>query len=253
MNASRPAPQKPVIIIPSRMNSKRLPGKPLADIHGLPMIAHVMRRALESGIGLVVVACDGKEIAEAVERTGGKAVVTDPDHPSGSDRIWEALTSLPDHETYDAVINVQGDEPTLDPQIIRAAWNLLSDPAVDIATVAAPIRDEAKKQMRQVVKPVIDLAPGTTHGRALYFSRNPVPAGEGSMYHHVGLYAYRRDALARFVASPPSPLEKRESLEQLRALSLGLRVEVAIIDTVPMGVDTPEDLEQARRALRVKQ
>ncbi len=249
MISSRHPPKNPIIIIPSRMGSTRLPGKPLADIHGLPMIVHVWNRARESGIGPVLVACDGVEIAQAVERAGGKAVVTRPDHPSGSDRIWEALNALADHAAYDAVINVQGDEPTLDPAVIRAAWALLGDADVDIATVAAAIKDESKKQARQVVKAVVDLAPDATHGRGLYFSRLPVPAGEGDMYHHVGLYAYRRDALERFVAAKPSPLETRESLEQLRALSLGLRVEVGIIDAVPMGVDTPEDLENARRAL----
>src|ERR1700722_12359376 len=151
MTLSRQVPKHPLIIIPSRMGSKRLPGKPLADIHGLPMIVHVMNRALESKIGPVVVACDGIEIARAVERAGGKAVVTNPDHPAGSDRIWEALNALPDHAAYDAVINVQGDEPTLDPLVIRAAWKLLSDSEVDIGTVAAPIKDETKKQMSQVV------------------------------------------------------------------------------------------------------
>jgi 3-deoxy-manno-octulosonate cytidylyltransferase (CMP-KDO synthetase) len=252
MTPTRSAPQHPIIIIPSRMASTRLPGKPLADIHGVPMIVQVLRRATESNIAPVVVACDGVEIAIAVEQAGGRAVLTRPDHASGSDRISEALHVLPDHAQYDAVINVQGDEPTLDPKFIRAAWDLLKNPDVDIATLAAVITDEAKKTMGQVVKPVIDMAADATHGRALYFSRNPVPAGEGPMYHHVGLYAYRREALAKFVAAPQAPLEKRESLEQLRALSLGMRMEVGIINAVPMGVDTLEDLENARRMLGVK-
>jgi 3-deoxy-manno-octulosonate cytidylyltransferase (CMP-KDO synthetase) len=253
MHNTRLPPQNPVIIIPARMGSTRLPGKPLADIGGLPMIAHVMRRAFESGLGPVVVACDGAEIADAVKKAGGQAVLTDPHHPRGSDRIWEALNALPDNAAYDAVVNVQGDEPTLDPAAIRAAYALLQNPDVDIATLAAEIRDEAKKTADQVVKAVVDVAAGGAHGRALYFSRRPVPWGGGPLYHHVGLYAYRRDALARYAAAPPSPLEIRESLEQLRALSLGMHIEVGIIDAAPLGVDTPEDLERARAILgRVK-
>lgn len=252
MNFARTAPQKPIIIIPSRMGSSRLPGKPLADIAGLPMIVHVMNRAAESGLGPVVVACDGEQIAEVVRKAGGQAILTDPDHPRGSDRIWEAFNALPGHAQYDAVINVQGDEPTLDPAHIRRAFDLLRDPAVDIATLAAVIRDDAKKTASQVVKPVLDMEEGAAQGRALYFSRQPVPWGEGALYHHVGLYAYRREALARYAAAPVSPLEKRESLEQLRALSLGMHIEVGIIDAVPLGVDTPDDLEAARRVLGEK-
>ena len=249
MQSARKAPQNPIILIPSRMNSTRLPGKPLADIAGLPMIVHVMKRAGESGLGPVVVACDGAEIADVVKRAGGQAVLTKPDHPRGSDRIWEALNALPDNAKYDAVINVQGDEPTLNPAAIRQAYELLKNPDVDIATLAAEIRDAAKKTANQVVKPVIDVAAGGRHGRALYFSRNPLPSGDGPMYHHVGLYAYRRDALEHYAKAAPSPLEIRESLEQLRALSLGMHIEVGIIDAVPLGVDTPEDLEEARRVL----
>ena len=213
------------------------------------MIVHVWQRAIESGIGPVVVACDDSRIVDVVTQAGGQAVLTRADHPSGSDRIWEALKALPDGDSYDAVVNVQGDEPTLDPAIIRAAWDLLADPAVDIATVAAEIHDEARKLAPQVVKPAIDLAPKARQGRALYFSRAVVPSGTGPVYHHVGLYAYRREALAQFVAAPPSPLELREKLEQLRALSLGLHIEVALINASPLGVDTPEDLELARRTL----
>ena len=249
MSSTRPTPKKPIIIIPSRMASTRLPNKPLADIHGSPMIVHVWRRAMESKIGPVIVACDGAAIAEAIQKAGGLAVVTNPNHPSGSDRIWEAVNCLEDGANYDAIINVQGDEPTLEPSVIGAAYSLLTNPSVDIGTLAAEIKDNAKKHANQVCKPVIDMEPGATHGRALYFSRNPLPSGDGPMFHHVGLYAYRRDALARFVASPPSPLEKREKLEQLRALSLGMRIEVGIIGGVPLGVDTPEDLERARQVL----
>lgn len=232
------------------MGSARLPGKPLADICGLPMIVHVMRRAGESKLGPVIVACDGEAIAEVVRRAGGQAVLTKPDHPRGSDRIWEALSKLPDNAPYDAIINVQGDEPTLDPAAIRAAYDLLQNPEVDIATLAAEMRDEAKNTT-QAVKAVVDVTAGGKQGRALYFSRQPVPWGEGPLYHHIGLYAYRREALARFANAPVSPLEQRESLEQLRALSLGMRVEVGIIEAVPLGVDTPDDLERARRALEL--
>ncbi len=249
MPIPRSAPQKPIIIIPSRMGSTRLPGKPLADIHGKPMIVHVLHRALESKLGPVLVACDGEEIAVVVRAAGGQAVLTKPDHVCGSDRIWEAFNALPDYDQYDSIVNVQGDEPTLDPAAIRTAYDLLKNPAVDIATLAAVIRDEATRNAQQVVKPVLDMPAGARQGRALYFSRQPVPWGEGPMYHHVGLYAYRRDALERYTSAPASPLELREKLEQLRALSLGMRIEVGIIDAVPMGVDTPEDLERARQIL----
>jgi 3-deoxy-manno-octulosonate cytidylyltransferase (CMP-KDO synthetase) len=252
MQNTRPPPQKPIILIPSRMGSMRLPGKPLADINGAPMIAHVLKRALESKIGPVIVACDDKRIVGVVERAGGTAVLTRPDHPRGSDRIWEALNALPDNAQYDAVINVQGDEPTLDPAAIRTAYGLLKSPQVDIATLAAEIRDEASKKASQVVKPVLDMTPGAKQGRALYFSRACVPWGDGPVYHHIGLYAYRRDALARYAAAPVTSLEMRESLEQLRALSIGLHIEVGICDAVPLGVDTPEDLEKARKMLMPK-
>ena len=171
-------------------------------------------------------------------------------HPSGSDRIWEALHAIEDNHVYDAIINVQGDLPTIDPVAIRTAWRLLSDPSVDIATLAVAVHDEAEKNLPQIVKAVFDLHHGESHGPAYYFSRNPVPSGEGLLYHHVGLYAYRRDALMKFVGASPSPLEQREKLEQLRALALGLRIEVGVIDTVPLGVDTPADLEKARVLLR---
>ncbi|HEU0117610.1 MAG TPA: 3-deoxy-manno-octulosonate cytidylyltransferase, partial [Alphaproteobacteria bacterium] len=248
MEKSRPAPQRPILIVPARMTSTRLPGKPLADIGGLPMIVHAYNRAKESGLGPVLVACDAQEIVDVVKKAGGEAVLTDPAHPSGSDRIWEALQKAKDGSSYDAIINMQGDEPLIDPKIIRTAFDLLKDPSVDIGTLASVIKDEKKKTASQVCKAVIDIEAGASHGRALYFSRNPVPSNDGPFYHHVGLYAYRRDALERFVKAKPSPLEKREKLEQLRALSLGMRIEVGVIDTVPMGVDTPEDLEEARKA-----
>ena len=248
----RQPPKKPILIIPSRMKAARLPGKPLADIHGEPMIVHVWRRAMESGIGHVLVACDAPEIVSAVEKAGGQAVLTKPDHPSGSDRIWEALNKLEGNKDYDAVVNVQGDEPALDPAIIRAGYDLLRDPAVDIGTLAAVFKNKEEISRTQAVKAVIDMEPGGKHGRAVYFSRIAVPSGDGPIYHHMGLYAYRREALAAFVAAKQSPLEKRESLEQLRALSMGLHIEVGVVDTQALGVDTPEDLERVRKMLGKK-
>lgn len=244
--------KNPIILIPARMASQRLPGKPLLDIAGLPMIVQVWKRAMESKIGPVVVACDGPEIADAVKKAGGEAVITDPKHPSGSDRIWEALNTLEGKtgKKYDAIINVQGDLPTLDPAVIRMAYDLLNDADVDIGTLAVPIQEPAHKQAPQIVKAVVELPEGKKSGRALYFSRAPVPSGEGPYYHHIGLYAYKREALAKFVATPPAALEKRESLEQLRALALGMHIAVAIIATEPLGVDTPADLEEARALLR---
>lgn len=256
MESPRKAPFRPLTIIPARMASTRLPGKPLADIHGEPMIVHVWRRAMESEIGQVVVACDGDDIANAIHKAGGKAVLTKPDHPSGSDRIWEALEKWeqeqPGAEPYDSVINLQGDLPTLDAQAIKTAWNLLEDPGVDIGTLVVPIRNEDEKNANQIVKAVLDLKAGEKKARALYFSRYPVPSGVGAYYHHIGIYVYRREALAQFVAAPPSPIELREKLEQLRALALGLRIDAAVIDTIPLGVDTPEDLEKARTILGTK-
>ena len=249
MTETRTPPQKPIIMIPARLASTRLPNKPLADIHGAPMIVHVWRRAMESGVAPVVVACDHEPVAEAVRCAGGQAVMTRPDHPSGSDRIWEALHTIEGHAAYDAIINVQGDLPTIEVEAIRAAYDLLKNPAVDIGTLVVPIHDEADKTKRQIVKAIFDCAAGASGGRAYYFTRNPAPSGEGDMYHHVGLYAYRRDALQAFVRAPPSPLELREKLEQLRALALGLRIDVGIIDAMPLGVDTPEDLEKARLLL----
>jgi 3-deoxy-manno-octulosonate cytidylyltransferase (CMP-KDO synthetase) len=242
-------PARPVVIIPARMASTRLPGKPLAEIAGQPMIVQVWRRAVEAGIGPVWVAAAEAEIAEAVEAAGGQAVLTDPDLPSGSDRIWQALERIDPEAGFDAVVNVQGDLPTLDPAIVGRAFGLLADPAVDIGTLAAPITIAEERTASQVVKPVVSWDATGGAGRALYFTRATAPWGEGELFHHIGLYAYRRDALARFVALPPSPLERREKLEQLRALEAGLRIAVARVDTVPLGVDTPADLDRARQLL----
>jgi 3-deoxy-manno-octulosonate cytidylyltransferase (CMP-KDO synthetase) len=240
----------PVIVIPARMHATRLPGKPLADIHGLPMIVHVWRRSVEAGLGPVVVACSEREVYEAVEAHGGRAVMTDPDHPSGSDRVWEAVRNIDPEGRFDAIVNVQGDLPTLDPQVVRAVFAPLTEPGVDVATLVAEIAIEEERANPNVVKAVVGLEPGQRIGRALYFSRATVPANPGPHYHHIGLYAYRRRSLARFVALPQGVLEKREKLEQLRALENGMRIDCALVDTVPLGVDTPADLERARALLK---
>ena len=238
----------PIILIPARMAATRLPGKPLADIHGAPLIVHVWRRAMEADIGPVLVACDAKEIVDAVEAAGGRAVLTGK-HASGSDRIFEAVGRADPQGRCDVVVNVQGDLPTIAPAAIRAALLPLSDPAVDIATLVARITREEERDDPNIVKCVAsEIAPG--HLRALYFTRATAPWGEGPLYHHIGLYAYRRAALARFVALPPSPLERRERLEQLRALEAGMRIDARVVDVVPLGVDTRQELERARQMLR---
>ncbi len=243
---------EPLILIPARMASTRLPGKPLADIHGAPMIVHVWRRACEANAGRVVVAGAEAEIVDAVVRAGGEAVLTKPDHPSGSDRIFEAATLLDAARRHDIVVNVQGDLPTLDPALVRGVVDALVSSNADIATLATEIKDEAERTNPNVTKAVIAVEPNGTQGRALYFTRATAPWGEGPVYHHIGIYAYRRKALDRFVAMPPSPLEKREKLEQLRALEAGMSIVVRIVDAVPLGVDTPDDLARARQMLGAK-
>lgn len=240
---------KPVTIIPARMASTRLPGKPLAEISGVPMIVQVWRRAKEAGLGPVLVAAGEPEIVEAVERAGGNAVLTDPEHPSGSDRIFEALSRFDPGGAYDVVVNLQGDLPTIDPEVIKAAVAPLDDPKCDIATLVAEIIDDEERTNPNVCKAVLSLKPGDAQGRALYFTRASAPTGNGPMYHHIGIYAYRRAALERFVGLAPSPLEKQEKLEQLRALENDMVIRAAIVDKVPAGVDTPEDLELARREI----
>ncbi len=237
-----------LIVIPARMASTRLPGKPLADIAGAPMIVHVLRRAEEARAGSVLVATDSEAVAAAVEKAGGRAIMTRADHPSGSDRIAEALAAVDPERTARIIVNVQGDLPTLAPGDIRAALEPLADPAVDIATLAAEIRVEAERTNPNVVK-VVGTPVAPRRLRALYFTRATAPAGEGPLYHHIGLYVYRRAALERFVALPPSALERREKLEQLRALEAGMRIDVALVDSVPLGVDTEEELEAARTVL----
>ncbi|KIL97498.1 3-deoxy-manno-octulosonate cytidylyltransferase [Paramagnetospirillum magnetotacticum MS-1] len=240
----------PIIVIPARMHATRLPGKPLADIHGEPMIIHVWRRAVQTGLGPVVVACSETEVFDAVHAHGGKAVMTDPNHPSGSDRVWEAVMNVDPDGAFDAIVNVQGDLPTLEPQIIRAVFAPLAEPGVDVSTLVTEITVEEERTNPNVVKAVVGFESGQRVARALYFSRATVPANDGPHYHHIGLYAYRRDSLRRFVSLPQGVLERREKLEQLRALENGMRIDCALVDTVPLGVDTPADLERARALLK---
>ena len=229
------------------MASTRLPGKPLADIAGRPLIVRVLGRAIEADVGPVLIACCEPEVAEAVRAAGGEAVMTDPELPSGSDRIRAALDAFDPDRRFDRIVNLQGDLPTVPPEDIRAALALLDDPKVDIGTVAARIVREEERTNPNVVKAVFG-----ADGRALYFTRATAPTGPGPLFHHIGLYAWRRAALERFTALPPSPLEQREKLEQLRALEAGMRIDVAVVDSVPLGVDTPADLARARELLAAK-
>ncbi|MBO1075040.1 3-deoxy-manno-octulosonate cytidylyltransferase [Roseomonas marmotae] len=241
--------KNPVILIPARLAASRLPGKPMADIAGEPMIVAVWRRAMEADVAPVWIATDAEEIAEAVRAVGGQAVMTGTHHPSGSDRVFEAVTRIDPDGHYDAVINVQGDLPTVSPHTIRAAALPLEDPEVAIGTPVAVIRREEERSAPSVVK-MVGTPLGGGRYRALYFTRATAPWGEGPLHHHIGLYAWRREALARFVGLPPSPLEQREKLEQLRALEAGMRIDAMEVGEVPLGVDTPEDLERARAMLR---
>ncbi len=243
------SPSEVLVIVPARMAATRLPGKPLADINGVPMVVHVLNRARAAAIGRVVVATDTERVASIVTAAGGEAVLTRPDHLSGSDRVFEALTILDPGEKVKVVFNLQGDLPDIAPAAIRAALGPLADPAVDISTAAAEITDPAQRTDPNVVKVVgTEVAIGRL--RALYFTRATAPSGDGPLYHHIGLYAFRRAALARFVKLPASKLELRERLEQLRALEAGMRIDVALTDAIPVSVDTPGDLEKARAVLR---
>jgi 3-deoxy-manno-octulosonate cytidylyltransferase (CMP-KDO synthetase) len=238
----------PILLIPARMASTRLPGKPLAAIAGRPMIVRVWERAMAADLGPVVVAAAEPEIVAAIEAAGGLAVLTDPDLPSGSDRIFAALKIADPQGRPDVVVNLQGDLPALAPDAIAAAVAAL--PGADIATLAAKITDPAERSNPAVVKAVVAWDAGGQKGRALYFTRSPAPSGDGPLFHHVGIYAYTRDALTRFVGLPPSPLEQREKLEQLRALEANMSIAVARVDTVPLSVDTPADLERANEFLK---
>ncbi|NQU59576.1 MAG: 3-deoxy-manno-octulosonate cytidylyltransferase [Rhodospirillales bacterium] len=243
-------PKNPIVVIPSRLAASRLPNKPIADIHGVPMIVHVWRRAMEADIGPVIVACADFEIIDAVKEAGGDAIYTNPAHASGSDRVFEALHTVDPLKKHDVVVNIQGDLPTLDAAVVQASLEPLANAGVDIATLAAEITLEAERDNPNVVKAVIAKADGANTGRALYFSRARVPSGDVPLYHHIGLYAFRREALETFVKLPPGNLERQEKLEQLRALENGMRIDVRLVDTVPLGVDTPADLERAREMLK---
>ena len=244
-------PKNPVIVIPARLASTRLPGKPLADINGVPMIIQVWRRAVEADIGPVLVACGDAEIVDTVAAAGGHALITDPDLPSGSDRVHQALSMFDPDQHHDAVINVQGDLPTIDPALITKSLEPLHNSDVDITTLAVEIANDEERTDPNVVKAVLVFPhEGARIGQALYFSRAVVPYSTvGPHYHHVGLYAFRRSALERFVGLPPGWLENLEHLEQLRALEAGMRIDVVLVDTVPLGVDTPADLDRARALL----
>ncbi|GAB1580505.1 MULTISPECIES: 3-deoxy-manno-octulosonate cytidylyltransferase [Phyllobacteriaceae] len=237
---------KTLTLIPARIASTRLPNKPLADIAGKPMIVHVAERAAAARLGRTVVATDSEEIASAIRAHGFEAVMTRADHESGSDRIYEALLSVDPNAEIEAIVNVQGDLPTIDPAIIARALRSLEEGPADIATLGVEITEESEKTAPSVVKIVGSPLADANRLRALYFTRATAPWGEGPLYHHIGLYAYRREALERFVRLGPSPLERREKLEQLRALEAGMRIDVEIVKSVPLGVDTPADLERAR-------
>ncbi|MBC6416869.1 MAG: 3-deoxy-manno-octulosonate cytidylyltransferase [Rhodospirillales bacterium] len=244
---------RPIILIPARLASTRLPGKPLATIAGKPMIVHVLERAQAAGVGPVAVACCEEAVAEAVTAAGGTAVMTDPGLPSGSDRVHRALQHLDPERRHDVVVNLQGDLPTLPPEDIVLALGPLAAANCHIGTLAARIDAAQERSNPNVVKIAAALSKERRMARALYFSRAPIPwtgkEDRRPLFHHIGIYAYRRAALERFVALPPSPLEQRESLEQLRALEAGMRIDVALVDSVPLGVDTAADLERARQIL----
>lgn len=240
-----------LVLIPARMASTRLPGKPLADIAGLPMIVQVAKRAQEAEAGRIIVAVDDQAVYDTVAAAGFEVVMTRQDHQSGSDRIFEAVQKADPNAEMDFIINVQGDLPTIEPEAVRASLRPLDNPSADIATLTVEITDEHEKTNPSVVK-VVGSPLSETRLRALYFTRATAPYGNGPLYHHIGLYAYRRAALAKFVSLGPSVLEKRESLEQLRALEAGMRIDVEIVDSVPLGVDTPADLEKARAILSAR-
>jgi 3-deoxy-manno-octulosonate cytidylyltransferase (CMP-KDO synthetase) len=239
----------PIIVIPARMGSSRLPGKPMADIGGVPMIVQVLRRALEADLGPVLVACSEDIVAETVRAAGGIAAMTDPALPRGSDRVAAALTMLDPDRRHEVVINLQGDLPTLPPHLLHRVLAPLADPDIAVGTLVAPIESAEEAAASSVVKAACAFRDGSDVAPVLYFSRSAIPWGDGPLWHHIGVYAYRREALDRFVSLPESPLEIRESLEQLRLLEAGLRIAAARVDVAPFGVDTPADLERARAVL----
>ena len=240
---------KPIIVIPARLASTRLPNKPIADIHGSPMIVHVWRRAIEANIGPVIVACADSEIIDVIKGAGGDAIYTDPSHASGSDRAFEALQLVDPNKNYNCVVNIQGDLPTIEADSISASLDPLKDSKFDIGTLAAPIKDDVELEDPNVVKAVLSFKRGKQIAKALYFSRAKVPSGSTTFYHHIGIYTFKRRALEKFVKLPPSKLETIEKLEQLRAIENGMCIGVQLVDTVPLGVDTLYDLERAREIL----
>ncbi|MGD7068577.1 3-deoxy-manno-octulosonate cytidylyltransferase [Acetobacter sp. AAB5] len=237
-----------LVVIPARLASTRLPGKPLADIAGRPMVLRVWDAAMAANIGPVVVAAADQEIYDAVTAAGGTAILTDPDLPSGSDRVWQATQAFDPDGKYDVLLNLQGDLPTFEPQALHAVMSVMANPTYDVGTLVAPVTSDAEKNAASVVKVACDFSGNAQIAPALYFSRQPIPWGDGPLWHHIGVYGWRRAALEQFVALPPSGLEKRESLEQLRALEAGMRIGCTRLASAPFGVDTPEDLERARRA-----
>jgi len=241
--------QRTLIVIPARMQSTRLPNKPLADIGGEPMIVHVWRRAMAAGVGRVVVATDAEAVVAAVRRAGGEAIMTRADHVSGSDRVFEAVNRIDPEAEFEIILNLQGDLPAMEPALARHCLAPLADRGPHIATIAAEIENDADRTNPNAVKVVGSPTAVPRRLRALYFTRATAPWGEGPLYHHFGMYAYRRSALERFVSLKPSPLEMRERLEQLRALEDGMRIDVTLVDTIPVEVNTPEDLDFARRIL----
>lgn len=244
--------EKAIVLIPARMASTRLPGKPLADICGKPMIVQVALRAREAGAERILVAVDNEQVFDAVKSAGFDVTMTRQDHQSGSDRIYEALQKADPNGSAEFIINVQGDLPTIEPETIRASLRPMEDPSVDIATLTVPITDEEEKTDPSIVK-IVGSPLSDTRLRALYFTRATAPYGNGPLYHHIGLYTYRRAALEKFVSLKPSVLEKRESLEQLRAVEAGMRIDAEIVNSVPLGVDTQPQLETARKILSSKQ
>jgi 3-deoxy-manno-octulosonate cytidylyltransferase (CMP-KDO synthetase) len=240
---------KILTLIPARLGSTRLPNKPLADISGSPMIVQVIQRALDAGITDICVAAAEKEIVEVVEKAGGKAILTDPGQPSGTDRIYEAFKKMHHNQEVDIIVNLQGDLPTIEPKVIKAAIDLIKEGNYDITTAVCEIKDEEEKNNPNVVKAIINWNSDERTGSATNFTRETKAAADGKYYHHIGLYVYKRAALEKFVGLPQSDNEKRERLEQLRALDKGMKIGVIKTDTVPLGVDTPEDLEKARKIL----
>jgi len=248
----RPDRSNTIVVIPARMAATRLPGKALADICGQPMVVRVWRRALAADVGAVLVAAADQAIVDVMRAAGGEAVLTDPALPSGSDRVASALALEDPSGRYRFVVNLQGDLPGIDPGAVRACLRPLDDPGVDIATLAAEIRDPAEAASASVVKAIADLGPGRDTALASDFRRQLEHPGQGRHWHHIGIYAYRRAALEKFVALPPSRREVERRLEQLRALDAGMKIAVARVDTAPFGVDTPADLERARATMRAE-